>query len=253
MVITSKNNVAVRELAALKEKKFRDERGTYLVEGFKMIREAVEAKKTVVRVMGTEAALSTLGELDCDVLTATEDALKRASDCKTPQGVVAEIKKEDFGKEKPSGPCVLLDGVSDPGNMGTIERTCAAIGVKDIYLIDCCDPYSPKCVRSSMSGLYSVCLHFINRSDVREVFSDSRIIACDMDGESVFDYLPKTGDKFCLVVGNEANGISEEVKKLADDVVKLPMTDKIESLNVGVALSVALYEMTVGKNGKLID
>lgn len=252
-LITSRNNKAVKELSSLKEKKYRDERGTYIVEGFKMVREAYAAGKKVARLIGTEEGLEELGKSGVNIdlseaIAVTEDVLKYVSDCKTPQGVIAELKKEDFGKRKPEGVCALLDGISDPGNMGTIERTCAAVGVNDVYLLNCCDPYSPKAVRSSMSGVYSLRLHFITADDLVEVFDGVKIISCDMNGKNVFGYAAD-GD-FCLAVGNEANGLSEEVKKVSSEFVKLPMTDKIESLNAGVAFSVALYELTKGKSGK---
>ena len=136
-LITSRNNKAVKELSSLKEKKYRDERGTYIVEGFKMVREAYAAGKKVARLIGTEEGLEELGKSGVNIdlsgaIAVTEDVLKYVSDCKTPQGVIAELKKEDFGKRKPEGVCALLDGISDPGNMGTIERTCAAVGVNGI-------------------------------------------------------------------------------------------------------------------------
>lgn len=252
-LITSRNNKAVKELSSLKEKKYRDERGTYIVEGFKMVREAYAAGKKVVRLMGTEEGLEELGKSVADIdlseaIAVTEEILKYVSDCKTPQGVVAELEKEDFGITKPEGVSALLDGISDPGNMGTIERTCVAVGVKDAYLLNCCDPYSTKAVRSSMSGIYSLRLHFITADDLVEVFDGVKILACDMNGKNVFGY--NAEGNFCVAVGNEANGLSEEVKKAASEVVKLPMTDKVESLNAGVAFSVVLYELTKGKCGK---
>ena len=127
-MITSKNNALVKDLASLKEKKFRDEKGEYLVEGFKMVREAFLAGKNVVALVGTESGISELGtEKICpgfkNIAVVSEDVLSRISDCKTPQGVVCAIKKEVYSAEKPLGVSVLLDGVSDPGNMGTIIRT----------------------------------------------------------------------------------------------------------------------------------
>ncbi len=255
-MITSKNNALVKELAFLKEKKFRDETGEYLVEGFKMVREAFAAGKKAVTLVGTKSGLCELNASEicpdfCNVLEVSEEVLARISDCKTPQGVVCALKKETYSAEKPSGVSILLDGVSDPGNMGTIIRTAAAVGVKDLYLAGCCDPFSPKVVRSSMSGIYSVRLHVIERCDIAEIFKSVELIAADMGGENVFGYEPK-GD-FCIAVGNEANGLSEETKKAADKIASIPMTKNAESLNVGVALSVMLYELVAGRSGKIID
>ncbi len=259
-MITSKNNELVKESASLKEKKYRDEKGMYLVEGYKMVREALLAKKKVVRLIGTEAAIRESGiekymadtpDLKVETVVVSEDVLSRISDCKTPQGLVCVLKKEEYSAEPPEGNCILLDGVSDPGNMGTIIRTAAAVGVKDIYLVGCCDPFSPKVVRSSMSGIYSVRLHFIGYDDYEKVFKNVELIAADMGGENIFGYKPS--GNFCIAVGNEANGLSEKTKKAANMIASIPMTKNAESLNVGVALSVMLYELTLGSGGKLAE
>lgn len=257
-MITSKNNELVKELASLKEKKYRDEKGMYLVEGYKMVREALLAKKKVKMLVGTESAFKESGieklmadkpGLAVETVFVSEDVLSRISDCKTPQGLVCVLEKEEHSAEPPVGNAILLDCVSDPGNMGTIIRTAAAVGVKDIYLVNCCDPFSPKVVRSSMSGIYSARLHFIGYDDYEKVFKDTELIAADMGGENIFGYKPS--GKFCVAVGNEANGLSERTRQAANKIASIPMTKNAESLNVGVALSVMLYELTLGSGGKL--
>ena len=259
-MITSKNNQLVKELASLKEKKYRDEKGLYLVEGYKMVREALLAKKKVKTLVGTETAYKESGieklmsdklDLAVETIFVSEDVLSRISDCKTPQGLACVLKKEEYSAEPPVGNSILLDGVSDPGNMGTIIRTAAAVGVKDIYLVNCCDPFSPKVVRSSMSGIYSVRLHFIGYDDYEKVFKYTELNAADRGGENIFGYKPS--GKFCIAVGNEANGLNEKTKKVADKIASIPMTKNAESLNVGVALSVMLYELTLGSGGKLAE
>ena len=259
-MITSKNNELVKESASLKEKKYRDEKGMYLVEGYKMVREALLARKKVLRLIGTEAAFKESGienliednpGFSGEIVVVSEDVLSRISDCKTPQGLACVLKKEEYFAEPPVGNSILLDGVSDPGNMGTIIRTAAAVGVKDVYLVDCCDPFSPKVVRSSMSGIYSVRLHFIGYDDYGKVFKNTELIAADMGGESIFGYKPS--GNFCIAVGNEAGGLSEKTIKVANKIASIPMTKNAESLNVGVALSVMLYELTLGSGGKLAE
>lgn len=252
-MITSKNNDIVKDLVSLKEKKFRDEKGEYLVEGFKMVKEAFACGKHILMLVGTENALDELAETvsvgDVKTVAVSDGVLSRISDCKTPQGVVCVLKEERFHAEKPEGASILLDGVSDPGNMGTIIRTAAAVGVKDIYLINCCDPFSPKVVRSSMSGIYFVRVHFIGYEDLERVFEGVELIAADMCGENVFEYKPSRN--FCVAVGNEANGLGLKTRNAATKIVSIPMTGNAESLNVGVALSVVLYELVAGKNGKI--
>lgn len=243
--ITSKINPFVKELCSLKDKKFRDEKGEYLVEGFKMVREAFAFQKPVSYLIGTESGIAELGINFPQTVIVSEEVLAKISDCVAPQGVCCVLKKEEYSAEKPQGTSILLDRVSDPGNVGTIIRTAAATGVKDIYLIGSADPFSPKAVRSSMSGIYSVRLHFIGYDDLKEVFSGVTLIAGDMNGKNVFD-LAVNGD-YCVAVGNEANGISENLRAAADEIASIPMTEYAESLNVGVALSVMLYTLKKGR------
>jgi len=134
--------------------------------------------------------------------------------------------------------------------MGTIIRTCAAVGVEDVYLVDCCDPFSPKAVRSSMSGIFFVNLYFLKREEVKTVMGDTPIIVADMNGENVFTFNPP--NEYCLVIGNEANGVSNEIEEIATHTVKIPMKQTSESLNAGISLAVTLYELTEGKGKSLI-
>ena len=251
MIITSKSNAKIKEIASLKDKKFRKKSGLYVVEGYKMVSEALSNQKGVKLLVGTSEGLARFSCFEIDKIEVSEDVFSYVSDAVTPQGVLA-VLSEDFVEPKtPIKPCVLLDGISDPGNMGTIIRTCAAAGVKDVYLVDCCDVYSPKVVRSSMSGIFFVNLSILKREDVASVMGDTPIIIADMGGESVFDFNPP--DRYCLVIGNEANGVSKEVRSLAAHTVKIPMAKTSESLNAGVSLAILIYEMTEGKNRSLIN
>ncbi len=251
MIITSKSNPKIKEVASLKDKKFRKRSGRFVVEGYKMVSEALSNNKSVELLVGTSDGLARFLCYEIDKIEVSEEVLSYVSDAVTPQGVLAVLKEEFAEPKTPIKPCVLLDGVSDPGNMGTIIRTCAAVGVKDIYLVDCCDVYSPKTVRSSMSGIFFVNLINLKREDVASVMAETPIIVADMAGENVFDFNPP--DKYCLVIGNEANGVSTSVRSLATHTVKIPMAKTSESLNAGVSLAITLYELTEGKGKSLIS
>lgn len=251
MIITSKSNPKIKEVASLKDKKFRKRSGRFVVEGYKMVSEALSNNKSVELLVGTSDGLARFLCYEIDKIEVSEEVLSYVSDAVTPQGVLAVLKEEFAEPKTPIKPCVLLDGVSDPGNMGTIIRTCAAVGVKDIYLVDCCDVYSPKTVRSSMSGIFFVNLINLKREDVASVMAETPIIVADMGGENVFDFNPP--DKYCLVIGNEANGVSAAVRSLATHTVKIPMAKTSESLNAGVSLAITLYELTEGKGKSLIS
>lgn len=251
MIITSKSNPKIKEIASLKDKKFRKQSGRFVVEGYKMVSEALLNNKSVELLVGTGEGLARFLCYEIDKIEVSEEVLSYVCDAVTPQGVLAVLKEEYKEPKTPIKPCVLLDGISDPGNMGTIIRTCAAVGINDIFLIDCCDAYSPKTVRSSMSGIFFVNLIKVKREDVASVMGDTPIIVADMGGENVFAFNPP--EKYCLVIGNEANGVSKEVRSLATHTVKIPMAKTSESLNAGVSLAITLYELTEGKGKSLIS
>ena len=246
MVITSKQNPAVKELASLKEKKGRRERGTFLVEGDKMFRECMESGLEIVRValLATEERLAraeTAFPKDrCGtVVLLGEEAFKAISDEKTPQGVVAEVRIPEDPPQPPSNCCLLLDGVSDPANVGAVIRTAAAAGYREIYLIDCADPYSPKSVRASMSGVFYCKLMRGTREEILSALEGVPLIAADMDGENVFTFVPP--QKFCICIGNEGNGLSDAVRGRADRTVGIPMQEPVESLNAAVSAGIMMY------------
>ena len=130
------------------------------------------------------------------------------SDEKTPQGILCRVRIPKRRLAPPTGCCLLLDGVSDPGNMGAIIRTANAAGYCDIYLRNCADPFAPKCVRATMSGIFFVRLHI--GEGVLQALGDTPLVCADMGGENIFSYRPP--ERFCLVIGNEANGVSGEVR-----------------------------------------
>ncbi len=251
MIITSKSNPKIKELASLKDKKFRKKCGQYIVEGFKMVKEALKVGAKIDLIVGTSEGVSRFLDCGVEVLEVSESVLNYVSDAVTPQGVLAVLKMEEKTPKLSEKPCILLDGISDPGNMGTIIRTAAAVGVKDIYLVNCCDPYSPKVVRSSMSGIFFVNLYFLKAEDVGSIMQNTPLIVADMNGENVFTFNPP--NVYCLVIGNEANGVSDGVKSMATHTVKIPMATTTESLNAGVSLAVTLYELTEGKGKSLIE
>ncbi len=238
--MTSKNNPLVKETAALKEKKARKEQGMFLVEGRKM---AVECRKSdfeIDRVFLSEAYEGELPFAEECIVRVSDDVLKFLSDEKTPQGVVCRVKLPAHPLEAPKGKCLFLDGVSDPGNVGTIIRTANAAGYNEIYLTEeCADAYSPKSVRASMSGVFFTKLYRAKREEILSVLEGTPIVVADMDGENVFSF--KAPEKFALAIGNEANGISEQTFKAATHTVRIPMQKTQESLNAAISAGIIMY------------
>ena len=241
MVYSSKQNPLIKEIASLKDKKHRYNLGLYIAEGVKMVNEAIINGLPIKYVVATETALPSITHGDYELLTVTDSVLSYLSEEMTPQGALAVIKIPNLEVKKPSGNAIVLDGVSNPGNVGTIIRTACAFGYKDIYLINCADPFSGKTVRSSMSGIYFVNLYKTSYEEIKTILNGYKIIVADMSGESLDDFIkPKN---FAIVVGNEGNGISKEMFDIADCVVKIPMDENSESLNVAVASSIMMYKL----------
>ena len=241
MVYSSKQNPLIKEIASLKDKKHRYNLGLYIAEGIKMVNEAIENGLPIKYVVATENAIQYIKNGVYELLTVTDSVLSYLSEEMTPQGALAVIKIPNLEVKKPTGNAIVLDGVSNPGNVGTIIRTANAFGYKDIYLLNCADPFSGKTVRSSMSGIYFVNLYKTTHEELKSVLEGYKIIVADMSGESLDEF--KVNGNFAIVVGNEGNGISKETFAMADCVVKIPMDEKAESLNVSVASSIMMYKL----------
>ena len=239
MVITSKANQLIKKISSLSDKKYRRLYGLYVVEGVKPVNECLKAGCVIDTIVCSESFIDKFGHVYSNCVTVSDQVFKSISEEKTPQGVLATVKIPENDLIAPNNSCLLLDGLQDPGNMGTIIRTANAAGYSEIYLIDCVDPYSAKSVRSSMSGVFFVNLRFGSKEEVINVLKGVPLICADMNGENVFSFNPP--EKYCLCIGNEGNGISNFVKEKADYTVKIPMAESCESLNAGVSAGIAMY------------
>lgn len=240
MVLTSKNNPLIKETASLKDKKGRKQTGLFLVEGVKMLRECLQSELEIERVFLSEEYADELPVDESKTVRVSQDVFRFLSDEKTPQGVLCRVKIPQTALAAPTAPCLILDGVADPGNMGAIIRTANAAGYKEIYLVDgCVDAYAPKSVRASMSGIFFAKLYVGSREEILSAVQGVPVIVADMQGESVFDF--SAPEKFALVIGNEANGVSVEMRKAAKYTVKIPMEQTQESLNAAVSAGILMY------------
>ena len=164
--------------------------------------------------------------------------MKLLSETVTPCGILAVVRKNTADKNI-DGNVVILDGISDPGNFGTIIRTCAALGIKNILAIESVDYTSGKVVRSSMGGVFRTDIIECSREEALEIVKDYNLYALDMDGENIFgEFKPQR--PYALTVGSESKGLSRIFRDKAS-IVALPMSGDMESLNAAVSLSVALY------------
>ena len=240
-MITSKQNALIKEIRSLSDKKFRDSLNLYVAEGVKAVRDAVELNLPIKVILGTEKALSALGQLPYRTETCDEIVYKSVSNEVSPQGVLAVIEKPKNELAKPSGSCIFLDGVADPSNVGAVLRTAVASGYKDVYMTEeCADPFSHKCVRSSMGGVFRA---NIVRGQMDELlkFIPYPIVVADMGGENVFN--ANVENDFCLVIGNEGHGVSTLLRQRADFTVSIPMENGMESLNAAVSAGILMYNL----------
>ena len=239
MIILSRQNPLVKELASLKEKKGRRRTGTFLVEGHKMVREAVASGMDVVRlILREDYAGETYG---LPAVRLGRDAFAAVCDEKTPQGIAAEVAIPLRSVQPPQGRCLLLDGLQDPANVGAIIRTAVAAGYEDVYLAGCADPFSPKSVRASMSGVFFARIMQGTQEEILSAIAGMPVIAADMGGEDVFSYVAP--EKFCLAVGSEGSGLSALVRGRADVTVRIPMDARTESLNAAVSAGILMYAL----------
>lgn len=244
-MIISRQNEKIKKIRSLKEKKYRDKFGEYVIYGYKLVGEAVDLRLPITLIVGTEDMLIKRGFTEgvrdgYEVVSVSDDVFSSLTEEANPQGILAVVKKPTAQIKKTSGDCLLLDGISDPGNLGTIIRTAAAADIKELYLASCADAFNPKTVRSSMGGLFRVTVYECDRASALEII-DKPIVVADMDGVNVFEY-EADGD-FCLAIGNEANGVSNEVRERASIKTAIPMANGVESLNAGVSAGIIMYAL----------
>ncbi len=243
-MITSKQNNLIKTIRSLKDKKYRDKEGLYVVEGVKMVKEALIARVEICDIIctpnGAELLIATFGALPQKTQTVTQIVYDSITNEVSPQGVLAVCVKPSNNIEKPNNSCLLIDGAQDPANVGAIIRCAAAAGYNQVYLADCADAYSPKAVRASMSGIFKVNVMYGSREELVEVI-DKPIIIADMNGQNVFEV--KLQNEFCLVIGNEGHGVSSLVKEKATLTVSIPMQNGMESLNAGVSAGILMYAL----------
>lgn len=254
MLITSKDNDFIKHLKKLKDKKYREEYGEFIVEGIKMIQEAIDEKAIIKDIIVCDDCknqeyfskefLYEIAKYNC--IYVTEKVFLQITDVTNPQGILAVIdkKKIDSDINYDSDLFLILDNIQDPGNMGTILRTADSINLKQIIVAKgTADIYNPKVVRSTMGAIFRV--KVIEIEDLTKVVKEMKkrkikVYATDLaTNSSIYDVDYK---KSAIIIGNEANGVSKQLIDLADQKIKIPMIGKTESLNAAVATGIILYE-----------
>lgn len=245
MFIESSQNKIIKEINSLKQRKYREQKGLFIVEGERLLSEA-----RPLYVLASEDYEGDVSGFE-KVYTTARPLFDKTADTVNPQGIlgVCRIPENDIADipEKPF--LVLLERVTDPGNLGTIIRTADAAGADGVVLSKgCTDPYNLKTIRSTMGSIFHLPVY--TDVDLYEFMKNTEIktFAAHLKGtKSCFD-ADMTGG-IGILIGNEANGLSDEISEMATELVKIPMPGKAESMNAAVAAGIMIYE-AVRQNGE---
>ena len=253
-VISSKDNEFIKHVKKLKDKKYRDINQEFVIEGIKLIREAIEENADIKQIIICDNCLNSdvipkklmyeIAKYEC--VYVTEKIFRTITDVNTPQGLLAIIGRNSTENEINYNQDIIvaLDDIQDPGNLGTILRTVDSIGLNQILVSKgTADCYNPKVVRSTMGAIFRI--KIIECDNLEKTLQEARnhqykVIVTSLQTEnSVYDI---KYNKKVVVIGNEANGVSAEIQNLADEKIKIPVLGKTESLNASVATGIVLYE-----------
>ena len=252
--ISSKENELVKHIKKLKDKKERDISNEYVIEGVKLLKEAIAEDAKIKKVIICDDCEKTeiiskeimyeIAKYDC--VYVTKKIFKYISEVQEPQGILAIVGKNSTNSEIDYSQDIIvaLDDVQDPGNLGTILRTVDSVGVTQILVSKgTADSYNPKVVRSTMGAIFRI--KIIECEDLEKTLKEIRkhkfklVVTSLQTDNSIYEI---NYNKKVIVIGNEANGVEERIQKIADEKVKIPMLGKTESLNASVATGIVLYE-----------
>lgn len=243
-MIISKSNEFIKHIKSLSQKKYRDESREFIVEGIKLVKEALEEKINIKKVVICEELFKEKIDFE-NIEYVDEKVFKYISETETPQGILAVVEQRENNDEE--GDIIFaLDNVQDPGNLGTIIRTLDCAGINSLILSGgCADLYNSKVVRSTMGAIFRV--NIIRNQDFKEKLLELKdkgykIIVTSLDTDkNLYDL--NFEERCIIVIGNESKGVGDEVMQIADIKTKIPMLGKTESLNAGVAASIIAYEV----------
>jgi len=248
--ITSRENSIYKFIKALSQKKVRENSGLFLIEGNRLLEEAnnrgVKIKFLIINK--TVESVPKINQ-DCQVLRLSGNLFKKISDTVSPQGIIAVLEQIEISlADVTSGTnplVVVLNGLQDPGNLGTIIRTSAAVGATAVLLTKgTVDLYNPKVIRSTMGSLFQVpIVNGLNDDEAVKWLNHHsiNIMVADLDGKEYY-HSANFKEPFALVIGNENRGPSDIWRKEDYKKIKIPILGSTESLNASVAAGIILYE-----------
>lgn len=254
--IKSNKNSTIKYIKSLSKKRNRWENKSFIIEGFKIIEEAIRENIDIKNIVFNNSFFhieenhSFLKEIEdrYKLIKVEDNVFKEISDTENPQGILAvvdfDIRDLNDIKSLENPTLLFLDEVQDPGNLGTIIRSADAFSLDGLILgKGSVDPYNTKVVRSTMGSIFRTPMYFCDDSyDCIKFLKENnfKIVTTSPEGQSVYKY--KNIGANIFVIGNESRGVDEKIIHICDQNIKIPMTGKAESLNVGVAASIIMYE-----------
>lgn len=254
--IDSSDNKKLKRLTSLKQKKVRLKENLFLMEGLKSVDEAISENAPIDMILVSDHFMETnkeycrrLEETDYPIYITKDYNLEKCSNLKTPQGIIAAVNKSEGSLASiisRGKPIIILDGINDPGNLGTIIRTADAFGFGGVLLLPgCTDPFSPKTVQSTMGSILRLEITEINVGDLNElVRHDYFIYGMDLKGEDMVDETFSDG-KTAIVIGSESHGLSDSVVVNCGKLLKISMPGSAESLNASVAAGIVMHKIAM--------
>ena len=269
-IITSRQNPTVKLVCSLLRKKEREETGLFRFDGIKLLGEAIEKDVAIEFVLVDETKVAILEEkLACveRVIVVPNELFAKMSDEKSPEGVITVAKALDkinkiatinnksqfLGLPDEGDRVLILESVRDPGNLGTVIRSAAALGIDRLVISsDCADLYNPKTIRAAMGAIFSMTIDVVEKGELCTYISElreahRRVFAAALHSEALMlgDFEVRRSDVF--VIGNEGHGLTEEVKSACNACVLIPMREGSESLNAAMAAGIFMWETARAK------
>lgn len=242
VVITSTQNRHVKEWKKLHQRKHRYEKKQFLIEGFHLIEEAIKTKQSIDTVIVEESTRLPASLNGMHLVTVSEQVFKEISQTETPQGIAAVITMQQPPVAE-GNYVLLLDAIQDPGNLGTIIRTADAAGFSQIILgRGTVDLYNDKVIRATQGSLFHIPIVQQNLAETIPKLQEAgfSVWATTLQGAQNYRDV-EGGEKTAIILGNEGSGVAEVLINMADELVKIPIYGKAESLNVGIAAGILMY------------
>ncbi|MDT3700238.1 MAG: RNA methyltransferase [Thermincola sp.] len=258
LIITSRQNSLVKYIRSLRDKKIREQEGRFLIEGFNFVSEALASGIVLEKLIISERAKKNLSTAELirhigspeSIVRVSDSVMEYMSETETPQGVMALLKIAEVPltslQVQLTSVFIILDGIQDPGNVGTVIRTADAFGAAGVILTKgCADIYNAKTLRSTMGSVFHLpVLRDIAAAEVVQFLQSQGVniaVTC-LEPEALPVEDSNILFPLALVFGSEARGVSDEMRQAGDWLIKVPMAGRAESLNVAVAAGIMIYE-----------